>query len=50
LGQKDKLSRENLACMFKSEHHMPLRLSLANSVNYWRHFCLFRDSQDGGSL
>jgi len=25
-------------------------LSLANSVNYWRHFCLFRDSRDGSAL
>ena len=25
-------------------------LSLANSVDYWRHFCLFRDSRDGGTL
>ena len=25
-------------------------LSLANSVDYWRHFCFFRDSRDGGGL
>jgi len=25
-------------------------LSLANSVDYWRHFCLFMDSRDGGAL
>jgi len=25
-------------------------LSLANSVDYWRHFCLLRDSWDGGAL
>ena len=25
-------------------------LSLANSVDYWRHFCLLRDSRDGGAL
>ena len=25
-------------------------LSLANSVDYWRHFCLRRDSRDGGAL
>ena len=25
-------------------------LSLANSVDHWRHFCLLRDSRDGGAL
>jgi len=35
----------------KLQHKKPKQqMSLANSVDYWRDFCLFRDSWDGGTL